>query len=215
MGLVRRSTLRWDRPRRVSPPPMTRSARLHLLGFTLPPLLHALGLLHLLIVLDLFRSEVIKEDFVSVVGADLLQLFVDFALQRRTLVVDLAQRLRLFIALFLGGLQLRSRLARLVLDLRKELEKALRVFLKHFLRADQTHLAHLVEVCQAVDFLIFLFQQHLNEEHLSLFLNQVPAVFSVLGPFHGHVEACCLRHIDFVSDVWVDSERGRLDVRLA
>ena len=75
-------------------------------------------------------------------------------------------------------------------------------------------MTHLVKVRQALNLLILLLEKHLNQEHFTLFLNQIPAVFSVLRSLDGHVEASSFRHIDFVRDVGVDSEGCGLNICL-
>ena len=73
-------------------------------------------------------------------------------------------------------------------------------------------MAHFVDVCKLLYLLVLLFQKHLHKEHLSLLLDQVPTVLSVLRSLNRHVEACSLGDVDFVRDVGVNSESGRLDV---
>ena len=138
------------------------------------------------------------------VSVQLLEFFVDFALQSRTLVVDCPQVHRFVVPLFLGLLKLCSRFAGLCLDLGEELQETLSVFFKHGSRTVKTKVAHFVEVRQPFDLLVFLFKQHLNQEHLSLLLDQVPAVFSVFGSFHWHVETCSLCNVDLIRDIRVN-----------
>ena len=73
-------------------------------------------------------------------------------------------------------------------------------------------MAHFVDVCKLLNLLVLLFQKHLHQEHLSLLLDQVPTVLSVLRAFNWHIEACGLGDIDFVRNVRVDSKSGRLNV---
>ena len=91
----------------------------------------------------------------------------------------------------------------LFLDVGEELKEVLRVFLEHLLGADETQLAHLVEIGQPFDLLVFLLQEHLNLEHFSLLLNEVPPILSILRTLNRYVEAR-LSHVDLVCDVWVD-----------
>lgn len=83
------------------------------------------------------------------------------------------------------------------------------------LRADETKLAHLVEVGEALDLLVLLFKEHLDEEHLSLLLNQIPTILSVFGSLNWNVEASVLCNVDLVGDVGVDGQSSRLNVCLA
>ena len=83
------------------------------------------------------------------------------------------------------------------------------------LRADETKLAHLVEVGEALDLLVLLFKEHLDEEHLSLLLNQIPTILSVFGSLNWNVEASVLCNVDLVGDVGVDGQSSRLNVSLA
>jgi len=138
------------------------------------------------------------------VGVQLLELLVDFALQSRTLVVDCPQVHSFVVSLFLGLFKLRSRFAGLCLDLGEELQETLSVFLKHGCRTIKTKMAHFVEVRQSFNFFVFLFKQHLNQEHLSLLFDQVPAIFSVFGSLNWHVETCSLCNVDLVRDVRVN-----------
>ena len=73
-------------------------------------------------------------------------------------------------------------------------------------------MAHFVDVCKLLNLLVLLFQKHLHQEHLSLLLDQVPTVLSVLRSLDRHVEACSLGDVDFVRDIRVNSKSGRLDV---
>ena len=54
---------------------------------------------------------------------------------------------------------------------------------------NKTELTHFVEVGKALNLLVFLLQKHLNEEHFTLFLDQIPAILSVLRALDRHVEA--------------------------
>ena len=121
----------------------------------------------------------------------------------------------LVITLLLKGLKLSRCLACLFLDVSEELEEVLSVFLEHLLGADETELAHFVEVGEALDLLVLLFKEHLDEEHLSLLLDQIPTILSVFRPLNRHVEASVLCDVDFVSDVGVDGQSSRLNVCLA
>jgi len=138
------------------------------------------------------------------IGAQLLEFFVDFALQSRTLVVDCSQVHCFVVSLFFGLFELRSCFASLCLDLGEELQERLGVFLEHGCRTVETKVAHFVEVRQPFNLLVFLFKQHLNQEHLSLLLDQVPAVLSVFGSLNWHVETCSLCNVDLVRDVRVN-----------
>ena len=122
---------------------------------------------------------------------------------------------RLIITLLLKGLKLSRCLACLFLDVSEELEEVLSVFLEHLLGADETELAHFVEVGEALDLLVLLLEEHLDEEHLSLLLDQIPTILSVFRPLNRHVEASVLCDVDFVSDVGVDGQSSRLNVCLA
>ena len=73
------------------------------------------------------------------------------------------------------------RLARFFLDVSEELEKVLSVFLERLLGADETKLAHFVEVGEALDLFVLLLKKHLDEEHLSLLFDQILTIFSVFG----------------------------------
>ena len=161
---------------------------------------------------DFLGAKIVKELFVILVGAQIFKFLVNLALKGSTLVIDCPQLHRLVVALLLKSLKLCSRFTGLFLDVSEELEEVLGVFLEHLLRADKTELAHLIEIGQTFNFLIFLLEEHLNEEHLSLFLDQVPTVFPVLRTLNWHIETSCLGDVDLVSDVWVDGEGGRLNI---
>jgi len=139
-----------------------------------------------------------------VISVQDFELFIDFALQSGTFVIDCAELDCLIIALFLKSFELRRCLASLLLDVCEELEEVLGVFLKHLFRAYKTELPHLIEVCKAFNFFVFLFKQHLYQEHLSLLLNEIPSVLSVLRSFNGHVKAGSFCNIYLVGDVWVN-----------
>ena len=111
---------------------------------------------------------------------------------------------RLVVTLFLKGLELRRSLARFFLDVSEELEEVLSVFLEHLLGADETELAHFVEVGEALDLHVLLLKEHLDEEHLSLLLDQIPSILSVLWSLNRHIEASILCNVDLVGDVRVD-----------
>ena len=116
------------------------------------------------------------------------------------------------ITLFLIGFELSSCLTCLLFDISEELQEVLCVFLEHLLRADETELTHFIEVSQSLDLFVFLFKEHLDEEHLALLLNQVPTVLPVLGSFDGDVEACILSDINFVCYVGIDGQGCRLNI---
>ena len=149
------------------------------------------------------------------VGVEDFKFFVDLTLQSCASVVNTAEIKGLFLSLLLGRFELCSGLASLLLDVGKKLEEVLGVFLEHLFGADETELSHLVEVSQAFDLLVFFLEQHLDQEHLSLFLNEVPSVLSVLWAFDRDVEASSLSNVDLVGDVWVNGQSCRLDVRFA
>ena len=136
--------------------------------------------------------------------AQIFHLLVNLALQGGALVIDRPQLHRLVVTLFFKGLELRCSLARFFLDVSEELEEVLSIFLKHLLGADETELAHLVEVGEALNFLVLLFEEHLDEEHLSLLLNQIPAILAILRSLNRHVETSIFSYVDFVGDVGVD-----------
>ena len=73
-------------------------------------------------------------------------------------------------------------------------------------------MTHFIEISQSLDLLVLLFKEHLDEEHLSLLLDQVPAVLSVLGALDGDVEASILCNVDFIRDIRVDSQGCRLNI---
>ena len=73
------------------------------------------------------------------------------------------------------------RFARFFLDVSEELEKVLSVFLERLLGADETKLAHFVKVGEAFDLFVLLFNEHLDEEHLSLLFDQIPKILSFFG----------------------------------
>ena len=122
---------------------------------------------------------------------------------------------RLIITLLLKGLKLSRRLARFFLDVSEELEEVLSVFLEHLLGADETELAHFVEVGEALNLLVLLLKEHLDEEHLSLLLDQIPTILSVFRPLNRYIKSSILCDVDFVSDVGVDGQSSRLNVCLA
>ena len=181
----------------------SRTLRLFSLSFSLFPIFY------------LFRSKIIKEDFVLVVGLQILQFFVNFALQCCTLIIDSSQVHRFLVTLFLRSFKLCSRLTGFLLDVSEKFEEVLGIFLKHLLRANKTQLTHFIEVCQSLNFFVLLLEEHLHEEHLSFLLDQIPAIFSVLRPLNGHIKTSVLGHIDLICDVWVDGQRRRLDISLA
>ena len=111
--------------------------------------------------------------------------------------------------------ELRGRLTRLLLDVSEELEEVLGILLKHLLGAYQTKLSHFIEVGQALNLFVFLLEKHLYEEHLTLLLDQVPAILSVFRPFNWHIKTSILGYIDFISDIRVDSKRSWLNVSFA
>lgn len=96
------------------------------------------------------------------ISVEQLQFLVDLALKTSTLVVEVAQLHRFVVTLFFELLQLGRRLARLFLDVGEEFEEVLCVFLEHFFGADETELAHLIEVRESLNLFVFLFEQHLN-----------------------------------------------------
>ena len=73
-------------------------------------------------------------------------------------------------------------------------------------------MAHFVDVCKLLNLLVLLFKQHLHQEHLSLLLDEVPTVLSILRAINWHIEACGLGDVDFVRNVRVNSKSSRLDV---
>ena len=82
------------------------------------------------------------------------------------------------------------------------------------LGADKTKLAHLVEVGQSLDLFVLLLKEHLYEEHLSLLLNQIPAIFSIFWSLNRHIETSVLGHVDLVSDVRIDCQSSWLNICL-
>lgn len=162
-----------------------------------------------------FRPEIVEEFLVSVVSVQLLQTLVNLALQGCTLVIDMTQCLSFLVALFLGCFKLRSSLAGLIFYLCKELQEALSVGFEHFFRTDETNLPHLIEISQSIDLLVFLFEQHLDQEHLSLLFDQIPSILSVLRSLNGDIEPSSLCDVDLVSDVRINGKRSWLDVCFA
>lgn len=75
-------------------------------------------------------------------------------------------------------------------------------------------MSHFIKVGKTFDLFVFLFKEHLDEEHLSLLFDQVPTILPILRSFNWHIEAGVLSYIDLVSDVGIDGERGRLNIRL-
>ena len=75
-------------------------------------------------------------------------------------------------------------------------------------------MTHFVEVGKALNLLVFLLEKHLNEEHFTLLLDQIPAIFSVLRALNWHIEAGSFGHVDLVSDVGVDGQCRRFNVSL-
>ena len=73
-------------------------------------------------------------------------------------------------------------------------------------------MAHFVDVCKLLNLLVLLFEQHLHQEHLSLLLDEVPTVLSVLRALNRHIKAGSLGDVDLVRDFRVNSECSRLDV---
>ena len=178
----------------------SRTLRLFSLSFSLFPIFY------------LFRSKIIKEDFVLVVGLQILQFFVNFALQCCTLIIDSSQVHCFLVTLFLRSFKLCSRLTGFLLDVSEKFEEVLGIFLKHLLRANKTQLTHFIEVCQSLNFFVLLLEEHLHEEHLSFLLDQIPAILSVLRPLNRHVKASIFRHIDLICDIRVDGQCGWLDI---
>ena len=67
-------------------------------------------------------------------------------------------------------------------------------------------------ICQSLDLLVLQRQHLLHQEHLSLLLNQLVAVLSVLLSLDWHVEASSLGHVDLLLDFGVDGKGARFDV---
>ena len=176
--------------------------------------LKTLSLLHLHAFLVTLRAQIVQELLIDVVLAELLNFLVDFALESGTLIIDRPQLHRLVVSQLLGSLKFCSGLTSLIFDLGEEFEERLRVLLEHLLGADQTELSHLVEVSESLDLLVFLLKEHLNEEHLTLFLNEVPTVLSVLWALNRHIETGSFCLVDLVLDVRVDRQLCRWDVSL-
>ena len=185
-----------------------------------------LGLLALLSIKDLLLTlgffsffhiiwaQIVQKDLIAIERVQIFQLLVDFALQSGTLVIDLPQLHRLFVPFFLEGLKLRGCLAGFLLDVREELEEVLSVLLEHLLGTDKTELAHFIKVGKSLNLFVFLLEEHLDEEHLSLLLDQVPPILPILRPFDRHIETSVLGDIDLVGDGGIDGKRGRLNFSL-
>ena len=67
------------------------------------------------------------------VSIQLLKLLVDHALKSRAFVINMAKLRSFIVPFFFCSLELGSGLARLILNLCKEFQEALSVFLKHLL----------------------------------------------------------------------------------
>ena len=163
-------------------------------------------------ILNFLGAKIVKEHFVIVVRVQIFKFLVNLALKGCTLIIDGSELHGLIVTLFFERFKLCGRLACLLLNVREELKKVLGVFLKHLLGADKTELAHLIEICQAFNFLVLLLKEHLDQEHLSLFLDKVPTVLPVLRAFNRHVKASVLCHINLVCDIRVDGQRCRLNI---
>ena len=70
-------------------------------------------------------------------------------------------------------------------------------------------------VLQPLDLLSLRVEHLLHQEHLSLLLNQLPSVLSVLGSFNWNCETGSFSHVDFLLNLGVDCQSRRLDVCFA
>lgn len=102
---------------------------------------------------------------------------------------------------------------RLRLDSVEERQEVLRVLLKHELGAFQAVLLRLLALLQMLNFFLLHFQHVFDEAHLTLLLNQCPAILAVFGPLNRYVEASILVHL--LLHLGINSEPRGLDVGLA
>jgi len=65
---------------------------------------------------------------------------------------------------------------------------------------------------QSLNFFLFSLKHLLNQKHLTLFLNKLPTIFSVLWSFDRNGKACCFSHIDFTLNLWINGQLSRLDI---
>jgi hypothetical protein len=65
---------------------------------------------------------------------------------------------------------------------------------------------------QSFDFLLLGLQHLLNQEHLSLLLDEFPSILSIFWSLDGDGESSSFGHVDFTLHLWVDSKLCWLNV---
>ena len=61
------------------------------------------------------------------------------------------------------------------------------------------------------NFLVFSFNHVLDEEHLTLLLNQLPARFTVLGTLNWDIHAAGFRYLNFTLNFGVNGQSTRFN----
>lgn len=88
----------------------------------------------------------------------------------------------------------------------------MRVGFQHVFGAGKTILSHGCHLSEPLNLRLLDLKHLLNEADLTLLLNQLPSVFSVLRPLNGNGKTSSLRDIDFALDLWIDGELRWLNV---
>ena len=97
----------------------------------------------------------------------------------------------------------------------EEVQELLGVLLKHGFRARQTISLHGHVFGTVLDFLLFGAQHVLDEGHLALLGDELPAVLTILRALDGDVEAGSFSGVDFALHLGIDGKSRRLNVSFA
>lgn len=169
-------------------------------------------LIHLLTLFfgDRTHRQAVEELFEVVVHLQGLNVLGNVAHENLNFLRDLAQFVRFVVfkpSVFVHTL---GRLLSLLLDVVEELQEGLRVSFEHVFRASQTILTHGCVLGQPLDLFLLGLEHLLHQEHLSLLLNELPAVFPVLGALNRDREPRSF--INFALDFWINGQLGRFDI---
>lgn len=118
-----------------------------------------------------------------------------------------------FLVFLLAGLIkfLRSLLC-FFFNLVEELQEGFRIAFKHVFGTHQAIFPQTSMLIQPHDLRLLNVQHLLNQKHLTLLLDQLPSVLTILGSLDWHGVACGFGDVHFALDLGVDRQLCRLDV---
>ena len=101
-------------------------------------------------------------------------------------------------------IELRRCFLGLLLDCVKELQESFCISLEHIFGTSQTIFTHCGVLGKSFDFFLFSFKHLLDQKHLPLFLDELPPILSIFGPFDRDCEARSFGYIDLALHLWVN-----------